>query len=1189
MFRNFFLFEIRYWLTGWMVYIFLAIVALLFLAASSSDNIQVGSSLENTYRNAPYVIQNFYAMVSLLTSLMIAAFVNSAASRDFAYQTTQIIFTKPIQRIPFLLGRFFGSAIVAMIPMLGVSLGVLLAPGMPWSDAARFGPIDWSAHFMSFILFIVPNTIFISAVVFAIAVITRNTIASFIGTLAMLVIYGFSGAMLQDIQVEWYAGLFDPFAIRTFALETKYWTVEEKNSLVLGFSNLMIMNRVLWISVGMAMLAGSIGLFSFSERNKKSKDAKPSKSKLPSPSTFPQIHLNYSFAASLRQLRSQTWMDVASTMYSPVFIVVMVFAMLNMISSLLLNSTEGFGLSALPVTYQVIDTIRGSMYLFLVAIITFFAGSVIWREREAKLDDIFDALPHPTWIVFTAKLLSILFVVIITLGVSVLIGVLNQAANGYSRFQFELYFKEFFLLDFFRFFCLTVLAMTCHVLSPNKYVGYFVFIVVLILNVFGWMLLDVESNMVQFSSIPSYTYSDLFGHSPYAAGLFWFSIYWSLFSILLCWLAIAILQRGRESNLIARTLNGWREFRGGFAFSLVAVLSAWLIVGAWVYYNTQVLNTIRTSEQQIALQVDLEKQFKKLENEPQPRVLSVRYDIDLFPTERRLELKGKQTIQNKTSLPISRLILTSADRMTTKLEVPAAKLVENHDEFNLHVYEFERPMAPGETREMSFSVEYDAQGFENAVSMAAIVENGTFFNNTICPQIGYQPALENSDRHDRKRYGLGEPEPMPKLNPQDLSHRANTYISNNSDWVDVETVFSTSADQIAIAPGSLVKRWEEDGRRYFHYKLDHPSLNFYSFISARYEVAVQEWNGVSLEVYYHADHRWNVDNMLRSMKASLEYYSVAFGPYRHKQARIIEFPRTSTFAQAFPGTMPYSEGIGFIADLKDPDDIDMVFYVVAHEMAHQWWAHQVMGANMQGATLLSETLAQYSALMVMEKTFGRDMMRKFLEYEMDSYLRSRGRELLKEQPLRTVEANQGYVHYRKGSVVMYQLKEMIGEDKVNNALKELVDKFAYREPPYPTSVDLIDRLKARTPPEYQYLIGDLFERVTLFANRTVEASVKKLGEKQYEVTLNVECKKFQADEKGLETEVPMDDWIEIGAFAEPESGRKYGKTLYRERRKVNSGSREFKFVTEELPAKVGVDPFFLLIDRMPEDNVVRPD
>ncbi|MCK6695123.1 MAG: hypothetical protein L6Q97_23870, partial [Thermoanaerobaculia bacterium] len=97
----------------------------------------------------------------------------------------------------------------------------------------------------------------------------------------------------------------------------------------------------------------------------------------------------------------------------------------------------------------------------------------------------------------------------------------------------------------------------------------------------------------------------------------------------------------------------------------------------------------------------------------------------------------------------------------------------------------------------------------------------------------------------------------------------------------------------------------------------------------------------------------------------------------------------------------------------DPnDDLDLMFYVAAHEIGHQYWGHQECGAQMQGGEMLVETFAQWSALMVMEREYGRDQMRKFLEYEMDKYLRSRGRETLKELPLSRSE-NQGYIHYNK--------------------------------------------------------------------------------------------------------------------------------------------------------------------------------
>jgi hypothetical protein len=93
-----------------------------------------------------------------------------------------------------------------------------------------------------------------------------------------------------------------------------------------------------------------------------------------------------------------------------------------------------------------------------------------------------------------------------------------------------------------------------------------------------------------------------------------------------------------------------------------------------------------------------------------------------------------------------------------------------------------------------------------------------------------------SDRNDRRKHKLKEKDLMATLERGCTVNCMNTYISNNSDWVSVETVISTSPDQVAVAPGSLLREWQEKGRRYFHYKLDKDSLNFYSFISARYQV-----------------------------------------------------------------------------------------------------------------------------------------------------------------------------------------------------------------------------------------------------------------------------------------------------------------------------------------------------------------
>ncbi|HEX9957989.1 MAG TPA: M1 family aminopeptidase, partial [Fibrella sp.] len=487
----------------------------------------------------------------------------------------------------------------------------------------------------------------------------------------------------------------------------------------------------------------------------------------------------------------------------------------------------------------------------------------------------------------------------------------------------------------------------------------------------------------------------------------------------------------------------------------------------------------------------------------------------------------------------------------------------------------------------------EAQGIENEIEFVQQVnQNGSFFNNMdISPQIGYQKEGEIGNKNTRKGYKLPERARMPALQRSCTDACMNTYLGNNSDWVNVRTTISTSPDQIAVAPGSLRKEWtarDAKGRtrRYFNYTLDHPSLNFYSFISARFEVNRSKWNGIDVEVYYDKKHPYNVKNMSESIKGSLAYYTQNYGPYRHKQARIIEFPRYASFAQAFPGTMPYSESIGFISKINPETDIDMVKYVVAHEMGHQWWAHQVVGAEMQGATLLSETLAQYSALMVMQKTYGRDRMKRFLSYEANSYLGARGSEAEKEVPLERVE-NQGYIHYRKGSLVMFNLKEFIGEKAVNNALHDLTTAYAYRKPPYPNAYALVDRLRTNTPDSLQSTITDLFQQITIYDNRATAASVKKRKDGQYDVTVTIQTEKLRADSLGRETPLPLNDLIDVGVYGKPAEGKKIGKLLAIQRTRMKAKTGTYSFLVKEAPYEAGVDPLSYLADRIPADNLKK--
>ncbi|MFT3795591.1 M1 family aminopeptidase [Flavobacterium sp.] len=1181
-------YELRYWLRTPMIWIFLFINTLLVFFAMASDNVQIGGSIGNIHKNAPYVIENFYSVMSVVCLLMTTAFMNATANRDFQYGMHQFVFSSPIKKSDYFFGKFFGAVIISVIPMLGVSLGALLAPVLSplfgMAPAERFGEIIWSAHLYGILNFGLPNVIISGVLLYSLGIIFRSSMVSFIGGMLLLIIYSFSGRYMRDIQNEFAASLIDPFGGTAFEIMTKYMTVAEKNAQSVAFMGDLMLNRLLWIGITLVILFVVYWRFSFNSRNEKAK--KPKKIKhTPAPvasnAVFEPTKAN---AFSLSIFWNIIKFETRAIVKSPSFLTLMIIGLILLIADLTML-TSMFGTTRYPVTYIVVASIEDNYELFMIGFITFYTGILVWKERDAKINEIEDATPVWSGMLFAAKVIAIMTAIAIVLIGSIVIGVMAQTLYGYTRYELDVYIKSLLGLRLLAFLFLTILSLLFHYLINNRYIAYFAFVTFIIVNSFIWGLLEFDSNMISFGHRPTVTYSDMNGFGPFVPGMAWFSLYWTLFCLILCFVISLFYIRGKEPQFRYR----WAEAKIRFGQKRMAIIASIVIFalcGSFVYYNTKVLNHYDSSEAQESKQVDYEKKYKKYEHLVQPRYCKIDYQIDIMPEDRSLVAKAQFWLKNVSVQPIQEVHFSMPSLSEeVKLSI-AGQLKHNDKDLYYRIYKLNHPLLPNDSIKVDYELQKINKGFENEVSFTQLTQNGTFFNNTdIMPSIGYNSEIEISDKNERVKRKLPPRERMPKLNDNDLKARSNTYLNSDSDWVTVNTTISTSPDQIAIAPGSLVKTWTSNGRKYFNYKLDQKSLNFYSFISGRYEVARKKWNGIDLEVYYDKAHAYNVPNMLSSMQKSLDYYTTNFGPYRHKQCRIIEFPRYASFAQAFPGTMPYSESIGFITDLRDvkAQDIDMVYYVVAHEMGHQYWAHQICGANMQGSEMMSEGFAQYSALMVMEKEYGKDKMKKFLKYEMDDYLNGRSRELEGENPLMKTESQQ-YIHYNKASVVMYYLKEMIGEQKVNGALKNLITEFGYKNPPYPTANMAVREFRKATPDSLQYLVSDLFEKITLFNNRMLEAKYKKVGN-AYQVTLKTVSEKFYSDKLGDETAVPVADYIDIGVFAKPTEEGILGKVLLKKRLKITQKDNTFTFTVNGLPYEAGIDPYNYLVDRIPDDNI----
>ncbi|BDD12045.1 membrane protein (plasmid) [Fulvitalea axinellae] len=1190
MFKEFFLRELKGGLKRPMVYIFLVVFGLLVGGAVSSDSVIIGGAVGNIHRNAPHIVTTYTAIMGIFGLLVAAAFFNNAALRDFNNQFHEIIFSTRLRKSDYFFGRFFGALILATIPMLGVFIGVWvgswLAPLAGWMDPERMGPTNISAFINNYFLFVLPNTFIGGAIIFGLASKFRSTMISFVGAILLIVGYSVANSLMSDVDNETIAGLTDIFGISTYSITSKYFTPAEKNTLAPAFEGLLLWNRLLVMALGAVILGLSYSLFSFKEKQKKAKKKKKKEtvvSKMEAILAKPRVTVSLS-GASWTQFVSFFKINFLSIFKSTVFQILIVFALIMLIADLW-GGYEYYGLQTFPITYMVIGSINSSVLLFLMITMVFFSGELVWRDRGVKINEVIDATPHTSFVSLIAKSVSLICVMICFYMVMSAFGVLYQLGNGFTNINFEQYFVNIFVDKLPTFTVWSFVLILIQVMLPNKYVGYFLSVVMMFVSEIILSILDIDTRMLDIASSPSLSYSDISGYGPGMASTIWFNIYWTLFGLFTLGVAGMLWSRGVAKSLGKRLRYAMSHLGDTNSKVAFASLALFVVAGVYVFYNTQVLNTYKTSDEEEQQSADFEKKYKKYENMPMLTFTDAKYELDLFPERRDVYVKASIRMRNKKNVAVDSMLFIMDDKWITEFEIPGAKEVYFDEEMNLKIFKLAKPVQPSETLDFVIKNKYITQGFENSSGNRRIDSNGTFLSNSsILPAYGYIDGYELSDKHTRKKYDLAPKDRMPKLEANCGEACQKNYLTNGqADLVNVETIISTSGDQTAIAPGSLLKKWEKDGRNYFHYKVDTPSQNFYSFISGRFEKLARKWNGIDIEVYYDKNHAYNVEMMADAVQRSLDYYIKNFGPYYHKQARIIEFPNFSSFAQAFPGTMPYSESMGFIIDLEDAEEKNnFVDAVIAHEMAHQWWAHQEISAKMQGGTFLTESLSEYSSLMVMKKELNDDIrMKEFLKYNFERYLKGRSREREKELPLYKVE-NQGYIHYGKGSLILYALQDYIGEDSVNVALKDFLEEYRYQEdPPYPTSLDLLRHLEPRVPDSLKYLVNDWFKEITLYDHRLKEATMEETADGKFIVEMEVESHKIKADSLGNEQRLPISDWVDVGLYADSDEK----ELIVQKRVKLDKEKTIIKLKANVKPAKAAVDPRRILIERIVKDNV----
>jgi ABC-2 type transport system permease protein len=1212
-----FRFELDYHRRRPSTYLFFATMFLLTFFGMASDAFLIFDNQGQVMKNAPIVLAQTMSIMCAIGQTITTGLVGTAILRDVQLKSHELLFTTRITRNGYLAGRFAGACVVMLLIYLALPLGSLVGTWMPWVDHDRLQQFRLMSYLRPFLIIVVPNVLFVSALFFAVGAITRNLLAIYVQGVALFAIWAISQNILRDLDKRMLGAILDPFALSTSSLVTRYWTVADKNSRDITLAGAMLWNRALWIGLAAGVLGIAFAVVRLEVeaspllpawlRRRQRATLAPATVPRPAASGFgsvilPATPLHFDSRARVQQMMGLCRFYFVSIVREPVFLAIAIIALVN-VSLAGWNVDRQYGTPIWPVTAEMIGVLNGGLVLFTILLTTIYAGELVWRERQLRADGATDALPVPTSVVAGGKLLGFLGAMGVLTLVAVLATVGVQTFKGYHHYEFPLYLQALVGVVWPTTIELTALALLVHTVINNKYVGHVVMILFYVLTaVLGtW---GFERVLYQYGQPPTFIYSDMnrFGH--YAPFVTWVTIYNCAVAAVLLVLAYLFWMRGSDDGWPARLKNAAARWQPGATKVAGALTAAGALAsGGFVFYNTAVLNPFAGTKEIENRQVAYEKDYRHFKDLAQPRIVGVRIRADLVPERREFGVQSVYRIVNKRTRALDSLLVSlpavgfgsnisggvfagggfHADSLVWSK--PNQVLLADSAR-GVFLYRLATPLAPGDSLTLSFGGHFTPFGFPNANPNNDIVANGTFLNNSYFPGLGYDESPELSDDDKRKEHKLGPKERAKPIG--DLVARGDG-LSADADWIAFDAVVSTAPGQTAIAPGYLQRDTMENGRRVFYYHMDTPILNFYSIQSARYVVRHDAYKGVAIDVYYHPGHDYDVDRMIDATKRGLDYYTTNFSPYQFRQYRIIEFPRYQVFAESFPNTIPYSEGIGFVARVRDrDDDLDWPLFVTAHELAHQWWAHQIVPANVQGAAMLTESLAEYSALTVMEKRYGVSHAQKFLRYELDRYLSGRSGEKKKELPLMLVEG-QPYIHYNKGSLAFYALRDYIGEDSLNAALHRYLKDKGFQNPPYTVTTDLLQYLRAVTPDSLQYVIHDLFETITLYDNKADTATATKRADGTYAVHLAFSAKKLRADSLGNQTEIPVADYIDVGVFGAPEPGNKLGKPLAVRKVHVTANEMSADFVVSERPLKAGIDPYNKLIDRTPEDNVITVD
>ncbi len=1049
--------------------------------------------------NSDFNIARLMAGFSFLTlPLFTAMMMGDVVIRDIRLGVDAILLSKPISRIGYLTGKFFGNFLTLVACAFGYALTLFLV-----QSVATEGRISlaWrtTPYIKHFVLLIVISQLAMAAFCFAVGAITRSAKLVYGLVIISYVLY-IALASLVGNRLPGLESLFDLLLLEWVNRASRGQSAAAINNSMIVYDGIVIANRLMLIFLAAACLF--IAWLRFGKTEKRSSGVSHGTLGLASPverlydetgamdfASEKEVITERRLVALTRPTISTEGLPARWSQFIAATVVefrlliaersLIVLAPLVMISGgLFLGSFSGpFDAPLAPLSSIYAANSATALLITLFGVMIFYTGEAIDRDRELKVEDALWSSPAPDQVFLLSKFAALFALASLLVFLSFLTAVTGQIIKRAAPVDIAPYLIIYSAILLPSVALMIAGATVLNVLLRDKYLAHAAglalaggFFYLLQQGRAGWLLNPVLYNL--------WTYSDMTGLEPYRKGVFLHRAFWLAITLASLALAHTFFRRGAT-----------RERRRA---TVIAIASLIIAVGAGILINNEI-NRGPDSKWLEAARIRYEEKFaSSYRDAPQPQWSRVDLTVELFPSEHRLHARGIFKLENRTKQQIETAFVSLDPTFDWReLSIDGVSRPPRIDELG-RVFTFDVPLQPNETT--TLRAKWDAtipQGLRRASSVWTnfILEGGTLLGGPDflewLPMMGYLSKWEISDETVRQSYG--------KAKQTKLAETRNSEPLPASDGgfpvapFDLRVEIIAPRDQTALSSGRLVETRDEGERRAFVYETEQ-RVSGLVIVCAPY---AEKWRG-DLAVYYHPCHSFNVDSLLDAMEAARRKYERDYGPLPYRDLRMAEFPGLARFAISYATTIPCSENLVFISR-EDAEHVNANYFAAAHEIAHQWFGHRVVAARAAGRGVLLEGLAEYAAGALMDETLGKQATMIFRRFEERTYLDNRA--IDGEPSLIDVDGlspSDSAIIYQKAGLVFHMMENLIGRERMNAALREYVARFA--ESAHPRIADLIAILKKQTPDgSMDWFYDEWFYRVTLPDFRITAATMKKEG------------------------------------------------------------------------------------------------